>query len=111
MVCSPINQFHILTLNISATNHVHNIDWKECEIASLPVLSNVSTEKLKGLIKGSEVSSFRIPNFLCHIKAVDAWVKLVSESPSSLVALGLDARDTYMQAKIKSWNIMPSFDT
>jgi hypothetical protein len=69
-----------------------------------PLTKHLSDEELQQLLTQPFIS--QIP---CHSQGVERCVRTVSEASKSVY--GMDARDGYIRAVIKSRNFMPSFQT
>lgn len=66
-----------------------------------------SDEALKSMVHTGEVLG--VGKFPCHTQAVERYVKLVMEA--SAAVCGAESRDGFIQSRLASRKLMPSFNT
>ena len=99
----PVRIFKVPKLNFEATSYVEMIDWKD--IHEPPLVKNLTNDQLQQCIE----EPLEVPNYPCHTQMVERAVKNVTEA-SSLV-IGQEARDGFIQQRIKSRTIIPKFES
>lgn len=100
-----IREFNIPTINFEAKHYSELIFWDEVNVTEPPITANIEMS----LTKISDVNFPDFPHFPCNTQAVERCVRLVTEA--SLAVCGQENRDGFIQARIKSRNALPSFET
>lgn len=102
-------QFKIPSLNLSATDYIDIIDWKQVSIAEPPLTVHISKDELQRFVANREVPLIDFPKFPCHTQSVERCVKLVTEASASVC--GADSKDGFIRVRIETQNNMPKFET
>ena len=102
-----IRQFKIPVLNFESSDYIDMIDWQTCKLMEPPVTMKFSDEALKNMVDTGEVLG--VGKFPCHTQAVERYIKLVTEA--SAAVCGAESRDGYIQSRLASRKLMPSFNT
>ena len=102
-----IRQFKIPVLNFESSDYIDMIDWQTCKLMEPPVTMKFSDEALKNMVDTGEVLG--AGKFPCHTQAVERYIKLVTEA--SAAVCGAESRDGYIQSRLASRKLMPSFNT
>jgi hypothetical protein len=76
---------------------------EECKFEP-PLTRQLSTEELEEIT--NEALNVPIP---CHSQGVERCIRMVTEASNAVC--GLDARDSYIRAVVKSRDFMPSFES
>jgi hypothetical protein len=75
-----IGKFEIPKVNLKANDYKELIDWSFYKITPPPILSDVTTEDLKSMLKEPIPIDSIFTNFPCHTQAVERTVKLIMKA-------------------------------
>ena len=104
-----MRQFKVPELRFDAREVYHLIDWQNSHITEPPLTTDISEEHVKLFVTSGEPLIANLPKLPCHTQAVERCVKLVTKSPAAVC--GAKSRDGFIQSRLESRLIMPTFNT
>lgn len=105
----PLRRFTIPKLNFSAADYVDLVDWQTVKVTEPPVIAELSQSNLESFVAEDDIPVVGFPRFPCHTQSVERFVKLVTESCAAVC--GTKSRDGFILCRLKSRELMPSFNT
>ena len=106
---TTIRQFRVPVLNFAADDYIHLVEWQSIDRCEPPLTKYLTDSELQVFVQNRAFEKINLPAFPCHTQATERCIRLVTQA--SAAVCGVERRDGFIHARLKSRKIMKRFNT